>query len=88
LGRGGFGNVRPFGLGDGAFNSYMIYFSVIISLLSLGVEIGVGAPGYCKDCAVSWESFALLLGLLDLWQRWRWWLASVLTWGLVVLCTG
>jgi hypothetical protein len=51
----------------------MIYFSVIISLLSLCVEIGVGAPSDCKDCAVRWESFDLLLGLLDLWWRWRWW---------------
>jgi hypothetical protein len=59
--------------GDGAFDSYMIYFSIIISVLSLGVEIGTGAPGDCKDCAMSWESFALLVGFLDLWQRWRWW---------------
>jgi hypothetical protein len=65
--------VRPFGLGDGAFGSYMIYFSVIISALSLGVKIGIGALGDYKDCDMSWESFVLLLGFLDLWRRWRWW---------------
>jgi hypothetical protein len=65
--------VRPFGLGDGAFNNYMIYFSVIILVLSLGVKIGIEAPGDCKYCVVSWESFVLLLRLLDLWRRWRWW---------------
>jgi hypothetical protein len=65
--------VRPLGLGDGAFDSYMIYYFVIILALSLGVEISIGALSDCKDCAVSWESFILLLWLLDLWQMWRWW---------------
>jgi hypothetical protein len=23
---------------------------------------------------VSWESFVLLLGFLDLWRRWKWWI--------------
>jgi hypothetical protein len=64
--------VGPLGLGDGAFDSYIIYFSIIISALLLGVKIGIGAPGDCKDCAVSWERFVLLLRLLDLWW-WRWW---------------
>jgi hypothetical protein len=73
LGGEGYGNVRPLGLGDGAFDSYMIYFSIIISMLSPYVEIGIGAPGDCKDCVMSWESFILLLQLLDLWHRWRWW---------------
>jgi hypothetical protein len=41
LGEEGYENVRPFGLGDEAFDSYMIYFSVIISLLSLGVKIDI-----------------------------------------------
>jgi hypothetical protein len=72
LGEEGNENMRPLGLGDGAFDRYMIY-SVIISALSLGVEICIGAPGDCKDCAVSWESFILLMWLLDLWRRWRWW---------------
>jgi hypothetical protein len=73
LGVEDYGNVRPFGLGNGAFDSYMIYFSVIISPLSLGVKIGIGASGDCKDCVMSWKGFVLLLGFLDLWQRWKWW---------------
>jgi hypothetical protein len=73
LGGEGYGNVRPLGLGDETFDSYMIYFSVIISTLSLGVKIGIGAFDDCKDCAMSRESFILLLGFLDLWRRWKWW---------------
>jgi hypothetical protein len=65
--------VRPFSLGNGAFDTYMIYFSIIISTLSLGVKIRIGSPTDCKECAMSWESFALLLGFLDLWQRWKRW---------------
>jgi hypothetical protein len=45
--------VRPLGLGDEAFDSYMVYFSVIISASLLAVKIGIGAPGDCKDCAMS-----------------------------------
>jgi hypothetical protein len=41
LGGESYGNVRPFGLGDGAFDIYMIYFSIIILSLSLGVEISI-----------------------------------------------
>jgi hypothetical protein len=72
LGREGYGNVRPFGLGNGTFDDYMIYFSVIVSSLSLDVKIGIRDSSDCKDCAIGWESFILLLGLLDLWRRWRW----------------
>jgi hypothetical protein len=54
LGGEGYGNVKPLGLGDGAFDNYKIYFSVIILTLSLDVEIGIGALGDCKDCAMSW----------------------------------
>jgi hypothetical protein len=72
LDREGYGNVRPFGLGDGAFDNDMIYFTVVIWALSLGVEIIIGAFGECKDCAMSWESFILLVGFLDLWWRWKW----------------
>jgi hypothetical protein len=53
----------------------MTYFSVVISTLSLGVEISIGASGNCKDCAMSWKSFILLLGFLDLWRRWKWWVS-------------
>jgi hypothetical protein len=73
LGGEGYENVRPFGLGDGAFDSCMLYFSIVISTLSLGVKIDIGASGDCKDCAMSWESFILLSGFLDLWRRWKWW---------------
>jgi hypothetical protein len=66
LGGEGNGNVRPFGLSDGAFDSYMIYFSIVMSVLAFGVEIGIGVSGDCKDYAMSWESFILLLGFLDL----------------------
>jgi hypothetical protein len=59
--------MRPLDLGNWAFNSYMIYFSEIVSMLSLGVKISIGAPGDYKDCVVSWEGFGLLLGFLDLW---------------------
>jgi hypothetical protein len=45
--------VRPFGLGNWVFNNYMIYFSVIVSALSLGVKVGIGTSGDCKDCAMS-----------------------------------
>jgi hypothetical protein len=36
-----YGNVRPLSLGDGAFDSYAIYFSVVVLVLSLGVKVGV-----------------------------------------------
>jgi hypothetical protein len=71
LGGEGYGNVTPLGLGNGAFDSYMIYFSVVVSALSLGVKISIGAPGDCKDCVMGWEGFDLLLGFSDLWRRWR-----------------
>jgi hypothetical protein len=64
--------VGPFGLSDGAFDNYMIYFSVVISTLSFGVEISIGTFSNCEDCAVGGEGFRLLWGFLDLW--WRWWL--------------
>jgi hypothetical protein len=63
--------VRPLGLGYRAFDSYVIYFSVIVSVLSLGVKISIGDSGDCKDCATNWESFILFLGFLNLWQRQR-----------------
>jgi hypothetical protein len=33
--------VRPFGLGDGTFNSDMVNLTIIISMLSFGFEICV-----------------------------------------------
>jgi hypothetical protein len=57
--------VRPLCLCNGAFNGYVIYFSVILAV-SFGVEVGVETSGNHKDCAMGWESFALLLGFLIL----------------------
>jgi hypothetical protein len=62
--------VRPLGLGNGVFDSYVIYFSVIVPALSLGVKVGIGTSGNCKDCAMGWKGFVWLLGFLDLWWRW------------------
>jgi hypothetical protein len=62
--------VGPFGLGNGTFDSDMIDLSVIVMVLSLGVEIGVGTSSNCKDCTVVGESFRLLWRFLDLWQGW------------------
>jgi hypothetical protein len=59
--------VGPLCLCNGAFDSYVIYLSVIVSVLPLGVEIGVGTSGDHKDCARGWKSFALLLVFLILW---------------------
>jgi hypothetical protein len=35
----------PFGLGDGAFDDNVVDLAVIISLLPLVIEFGVGASG-------------------------------------------
>jgi hypothetical protein len=69
--------VRPLCLCNGAFNDYVIYFSVIVSALLLGVEIDVGITGNCKDCVISWESFTLLLRFLILWRRLWWWIGFI-----------
>jgi hypothetical protein len=61
--------MRPHGMGNGAFDRYMIYFSVVVSALSLGVKVGIRNSGDCKDCAMSWEGFILLLGFLGLRRR-------------------
>jgi hypothetical protein len=64
--------VGPLYLCNGAFDGYVIYLSIIVLVLQLGVEIGVGTSGNRKDCAMGWESFALLLVFLILWWR-LWW---------------
>jgi hypothetical protein len=53
-------HVRPFGLSNGAFDSYKVYFSVVISTMSLGVKVGVGTSGNCENCAVGGEGIWLL----------------------------
>jgi hypothetical protein len=52
LGGEGYGHMGPFDSGYGAFDNDMIDLSVIVSMLSLGFKIGVGASGGCEDCAV------------------------------------
>jgi hypothetical protein len=60
--------VGQFSLSDGAFDSYMIYFYIVISALSHCVEIGVGTFGYCEICAMGGKGFRPLQGFLDLWR--------------------
>jgi hypothetical protein len=64
--------VIPLCLCNGAFDGYVIYLSVIVFVLPHGVKIDVGTSDNRKDCAMGWESFALLLGFLILW-RGLWW---------------
>jgi hypothetical protein len=52
--------MRQFGLGNGAFDNYMIDLPVIVSTLSLGVEIGIGTSSNCEDCALGGEGVRLL----------------------------
>jgi hypothetical protein len=51
----------------------MVYFSVVMSSPPLGVKVKVGTSGNCEDCTVGGEGIILLLGFLNLWWRWRWW---------------
>jgi hypothetical protein len=44
----GYGYVKPLGLGNRAFDRYLIYFSIVVSALSLGVGFGIGATNDCK----------------------------------------
>jgi hypothetical protein len=62
--------VRPFGFSNGTFDGNVIDLPVIITMLSLGVEVGIGASGNCDDCAMGGEGVSLLRRFLDL--RWRW----------------
>jgi hypothetical protein len=77
--------MRPLYLCNGAFDSYVIYFSIIVSALSFGVELDIGTSDNYKDCAISWECFILLLGFLGLWQRLWWWISFIFDLGVIVL---
>jgi hypothetical protein len=77
--------VRPLGLGNGEFNNYVIYFFVIVSVMLLGVQVGIGTSNNCKDYATGWEGFARLLGFLGLWWRWGWWIGFIFYLGVIVL---
>jgi hypothetical protein len=57
---------------NGTFDDNMINLPIIIMMMSLGVEVGVGTYGNYKDCAVCGESVSLLWRFLDL--RWTWWI--------------
>jgi hypothetical protein len=88
LGGESYGNLGPLGLCNWAFNSYVIYFPIIVSMLLLGFDVGIGASSDCEDCAVSWESFILLLGFMDLRWRWGWWIDFGFDLGVVVVALG
>jgi hypothetical protein len=77
--------VRPIGLGDRAFDSYVVYFSVVVSALSFSVEVNVGSFGDYEDCAVGGEGIRLLQRLLNLWQRWGWWIGFSFDLSIVVV---
>jgi hypothetical protein len=64
--------VGPFGLCNGTFDGDVINLPVIITTLSLDVEVGIGTSCNYKDCAVCGESVSFLWRFLDL--RWRWWI--------------
>jgi hypothetical protein len=70
LGGEGDGYMGPRGSSDRILNSDVVNLSVIITPLPLVIEIGVGASGYCKDCAMSGEGVNLLQRLVDFWWRW------------------
>jgi hypothetical protein len=58
--------MRPFGLGNGAFDGNIIDLPVIISPLPLVIEISVGASGDSKNCAMGGKVVGLLWRLTDL----------------------
>jgi hypothetical protein len=47
-------------LGNWAFDNYVIYFSIVVSVLSLGVKVGVRTTSNYEDYAVSRECIRLL----------------------------
>jgi hypothetical protein len=53
-------DVRPFGLSNWAFDSYLIYFSVVVSVVSLCVKVGVGTSGNYENCVMGGEGIGLL----------------------------
>jgi hypothetical protein len=65
--------VGPFSLGDQTFDDDVIDLPVVITTLSLDIEVDIRTSGDCEDCVVGGENFILLLGFLDLWRSWRWW---------------
>jgi hypothetical protein len=76
----------PFGLSNEAFDGYMVYFSVVIFTLSLGVKVSIGTPNDCEDCTMSGEGINLLQGFLDLRWGWMWWVGFGFDLGVGVSC--
>jgi hypothetical protein len=70
LGGESYGHVRPFNLCNGTFDDNVIDLPVIITTLSLSVEIGIATSDNCDDCAMCGEIVGLLRRFLDL--RWGW----------------
>jgi hypothetical protein len=70
LGGEGYRHVGPFGLSNGAFDSYMIDLSIIVSQFLLGVEIGVRTSCDSKNGVVGGLSIGLLWKIMNLWRRW------------------
>jgi hypothetical protein len=66
--------VGPFGLCNGTFDGDAINLPVIITTLSIGVEIGIRTSVNCKDCVVCGENVGLLWRFLVLKWRRRWWI--------------
>jgi hypothetical protein len=58
--------MRPFGLGDGAFDDNVVNLSIIVSFLPLVIKIGIGASGNCENCAMGGKVVGLLRRLVDL----------------------
>jgi hypothetical protein len=77
--------VGPFGLSDGTLDNYVIYFSVVISALPLGIEVGVGISDNCENCKMGGKGDSLLWRLFDLWWRWGWWIGFGLDLGVGVI---
>jgi hypothetical protein len=88
VGGEGYGHVGPFGLCNGTFDGDVINPPVIIMTLSLGLEVDVGTPSNCKDCAVCGESVDLLWRFLDLRWRRRWWIGFGFDMGVVLFGMG
>jgi hypothetical protein len=63
----------------------MVYFPVVIPMLSLAFEVCAGTPGNGEDCPMGWECFVLQLEFLDLRRRWRWRVVFNLNLGIDIL---
>jgi hypothetical protein len=57
--------VGPLGLCDWAFDCYVIYFPTVVSALSLGFKVGIGASNDCKDFVVGVPRFVVEVGVVD-----------------------